>query len=1210
MEFPAKKPASIIRQANFLPEADRDEPAIRMSTKIHRRGLQIAALLLSFAGLTLLATVSSAEVSVTATAGVVGPTLYPTLGAAFNAINSGVHQGAITIDVLTAITEGSNPATLNSSGPGGPQFTSVLIRPRADNLTLTGSPASGLGVIQSNGADNVTIDGDNPDTPGINRNLTIANVAPNNVTFNSVIRVALNTTDVTTANNNTFRNLVLLGNATGRNINSATSQTGTENNSYGIIATANASGATTPPAPITSNTLTIGSGATASNLRIQNNLINSAARAIAIQGADITVFTGLVIDNNLIGNPQPAVPDQVYSMGITAQGSGKCFIRGNTLFIESFLAGQIRGLDFGSISATGTGLFERNQVLRVRNNNVQTFGAYGINLGGGNSHMVQNNFVLDVRNDQTAGTGAFSTTFGAMGIRAAAGTGHHIYHNSVHLFGTLPGTVSTDLTMAFGIVSTAQQDMDVRNNIFSNLLTGGNPTSPNTRHVAIFLPSGGMAAMNLTLNNNDYVEGTSPNSRMAQVGTTAGTGEFLAAQFNPGSTTPATNFRSYTSTLNGTGTNDDASKSVNPQFLSNTDLHISGASPMVDVGVDVGVTEDIDGDTRPTGPLPEIGADEVPAQATPTPTPTVTPSPGVFTPTPTPTATPSATVTPTPTPTPTPTATPTATITPTPTTTPTPPVTPTPTITPTPTLTPSPSLTPTPSASPSQTPIFTPTPSPTLTPTPTPIQSPTPTTSAINISTRARVQTGAGVAIGGFIITGNSPRYLLLRAIGPSLAHFGIIGVLADPVLELRGPGGFATIVNNNWRDTQEAEIQATSLAPTDDSESAIAVTLAPGSYTTIVRGNGNTSGVGLVEIYDLSQGVDSKVANLSTRAFVSTGENIVIAGFVLSNNPGNDELIVRGLGPSLAALGVPTVLANPALELRDCEGSLIFANNDWQDNPVQAARITAAGLAPGNDLEAAIDATLPPGLYTVLFFGQNNGTGIGLIEVYDRGNVSGGPEPPHRPPCAPPPPPASPTPTPTPTPPPVGQCIENFDGVTAPALPAGWTTTNASGPAPVWVTSPIAPASPPNDAVAKDPGGITDQRLDTRNIIVTSASAHLTFQNNYSLPATFDGGVLEVSSPSINAGAFTDITAAAVGGRFDLGGYNATISTAFMSPIAGRMAWSGNSGGYIRTEVNLGPNLQGQTIKLRFRLGTDNQTLAGGAWRIDTIEITGASCP
>ena len=245
-------------------------------------------------------------------------------------------------------------------------------------------------------------------------------------------------------------------------------------------------------------------------------------------------------------------------------------------------------------------------------------------------------------------------------------------------------------------------------------------------------------------------------------------------------------------------------------------------------------------------------------------------------------------------------------------------------------------------------------------------------TQAINLSTRMRVQTGDNVGIGGFIITGSAPKHVIVRAIGPSLSHFGVPNVLADPVLELHGPGAFVTITNNNWRDTQEAEIQATGIPPTNDLESAIVATLNPGAYTAIVRGNGNTSGVALVEVYDLNQGVDSKLANLSTRAFVGTGDNIVIAGFLLSDNASDDRVIVRGIGPSLAPGIFPAsaVLADPTLELRDSNGALLMANNDWQDNAAQAAEITAAGLAPTNTRESAIAATLPPGLYTALLCG------------------------------------------------------------------------------------------------------------------------------------------------------------------------------------------------------------------------------------------------
>jgi hypothetical protein len=317
--------------------------------------------------------------------------------------------------------------------------------------------------------------------------------------------------------------------------------------------------------------------------------------------------------------------------------------------------------------------------------------------------------------------------------------------------------------------------------------------------------------------------------------------------------------------------------------------------------------------------------------------------------------------------------------------TPTPPTTPTPTPsaspTPppgTPTPSPTPPLTPTPTASPTATAP----PTPTLTPSP----SPTPAAQAINISTRMFVQTGDNVGIGGFIVTGGAPKQVLLRGIGPSLAGVGIANFLADPMLELHGPPGFTTIVNDNWKDDQENQIIATGAAPTNDLESAILVTLAPGNYTAMLKGKNNTIGVALVEIYDLGTSGTSKLANISTRAFCQTGSNIVIAGFILGARSGSDRIVVRGLGPSLGAAGVPDVLADPVLELRNGNGVLLVSNNDWQDNPVQASDLIAAGLAPTNELESGIAATLPPGLYTALLAGLNDGTGVGLVEVYDRG--------------------------------------------------------------------------------------------------------------------------------------------------------------------------------------------------------------------------------
>jgi hypothetical protein len=221
------------------------------------------------------------------------------------------------------------------------------------------------------------------------------------------------------------------------------------------------------------------------------------------------------------------------------------------------------------------------------------------------------------------------------------------------------------------------------------------------------------------------------------------------------------------------------------------------------------------------------------------------------------------------------------------------------------------------------------------------------------------------------------------------LTQLGVPNALADPVLELHGPGSFTTIIDDNWRDdpVQEAAIIATGIPPSNDFEAAIDTTLNPGSYTAVVRGKNNTTGVALVEAYDLSQAVLARLANISTRAFVNTGNDIVIAGFILGNHVGGDRVAVRGIGPSLTALGVANALANPNLELRNSDGTVLVANDNWQDNPAQAAELTAAGLALTNNLESGIATTLPPGLYTALLSGVNNGTGVGLVEVYDRGS-------------------------------------------------------------------------------------------------------------------------------------------------------------------------------------------------------------------------------
>ncbi len=257
---------------------------------------------------------------------------------------------------------------------------------------------------------------------------------------------------------------------------------------------------------------------------------------------------------------------------------------------------------------------------------------------------------------------------------------------------------------------------------------------------------------------------------------------------------------------------------------------------------------------------------------------------------------------------------------------------------------------------------------------------------AINISTRLRAQTGDNVLIGGFVITGTEPKKVIVRAVGPSLAAAGVTGALADPTLEIFGASGPALATNDNWRDAQQAEIQASGFAPTDDREAAIVRTLAPGIYTAIVRGAGATTGVALVEVYDLATTSESELANVSTRGRVETGDNVMIGGFVVgaglgTNESGTVRVLVRAIGPSLAQAGLANPLADPVLELHDVTGAVIASNDNWADT--QQAAIQATGLAPGNSAESALLITLPKGVYTALVRGKNGGTGVALVEVY-----------------------------------------------------------------------------------------------------------------------------------------------------------------------------------------------------------------------------------
>ena len=253
---------------------------------------------------------------------------------------------------------------------------------------------------------------------------------------------------------------------------------------------------------------------------------------------------------------------------------------------------------------------------------------------------------------------------------------------------------------------------------------------------------------------------------------------------------------------------------------------------------------------------------------------------------------------------------------------------------------------------------------------------------ALNISTRMFVDTGERVAIAGFIVTGDIAKKVLIRGIGPSLSNVGVPTPLANPVITLFDSSSTVVTSNDDWKNSPDAaEIMNSGLAPSNDLESAVIATLAPGQYTAQLTGNSGGTGNGVVEVYDLAGNTSTVVANLSTRGYVGAGDDVMIAGVIIGNGD-SPILVFRALGPSLANFGIANPLLDPTLELYDSNGNQIAANDDWKLPQQQA--VQATNLAPSNAKEAVIvDAFLSPGNYTAVVRGKNGATGVALVEAY-----------------------------------------------------------------------------------------------------------------------------------------------------------------------------------------------------------------------------------
>src|ERR1051326_837628 len=254
--------------------------------------------------------------------------------------------------------------------------------------------------------------------------------------------------------------------------------------------------------------------------------------------------------------------------------------------------------------------------------------------------------------------------------------------------------------------------------------------------------------------------------------------------------------------------------------------------------------------------------------------------------------------------------------------------------------------------------------------------------SAVNLSPRMVVQTGDNVLSGGFIVYGSGQKRIAVRALGPSLPVPGV--KLSDPMVELHDATGAIIASNDNWKTAQQTEITNAGLALTDDAEAALIATINPGAYTVVVKGVGTATGVGLMEIYDLDpDGAPARLANISTRGNLLTGDNVMIGGFIVRGDV-NKRMLVRARGPSLFFDGVPITgrPMDPTVELHDANGALLKSNDNWRTD--QQAEIAASTIAPTDDKEPAIVASLAPGNYTTVVRGVNNTTGIALVEMYD----------------------------------------------------------------------------------------------------------------------------------------------------------------------------------------------------------------------------------
>ena len=249
------------------------------------------------------------------------------------------------------------------------------------------------------------------------------------------------------------------------------------------------------------------------------------------------------------------------------------------------------------------------------------------------------------------------------------------------------------------------------------------------------------------------------------------------------------------------------------------------------------------------------------------------------------------------------------------------------------------------------------------------------------ISTRADVRTIDEIVIGGFIITGDTDKCVVIRGRGPSVGVPEGQVRLSDPTIDLMF-GQSVIASNDNWEASPEVQtIRDLGMEPPHSSDSAIYVCLSADAYTVLLRGVGDVTGIGIVEVFDADVGTPY-LWGISTRSAVDTVDKVSIGGFIIDGDQPK-EVAVRGRGPSVGVPEGVTRLSDPQITLYDQAGTPIVSNNNWGDAP-NAAEISAAGMAPPDALDSTILITLTPGAYTAILSGVGNVTGIGIVEVFD----------------------------------------------------------------------------------------------------------------------------------------------------------------------------------------------------------------------------------